>query len=486
MFVLDQRLRRALRPVRLACLASVLSIHASAQTSAAQTLPAQTPPVQNPPAETPAAQTPAGDDEPLRSSRRPFRGLFHVGGQAPGREQSLILTASTYGGYDDNVINDQPGGSATPGAQVGGGILGTEADLLYTKNNGRMAFTSSLDGAIRYVPNRSSLTAASYGAGAGLSYQLARRTHVQVGQNVGVQPYYQFGPFAGFPDESLGSVVPSNLDFTVLKRSSVLIGTEASLDQQLSRRSTMTLGYEFYDQRFDRNTSQGSVPDLRSQSGSIRFNRSLSRYMGIHVGYEYRHITDPSGGALNLDGHNIDAGIDYTRTLAFTRRTAFSFSTGSTIFKVARQTFYGATAHANLSHRFDRRGTWEGRLAYNRDVTFVASFRAPFFGDAITAELQGIVGRRLQISMTGGYLKGQLGLVTQSADLHTGTAGISTTYALNDFLGVTLDYTYYTYDFSSVSVPELPTGFRPRLSRNSVRAGLTLRLPLLLSEGARQ
>jgi hypothetical protein len=460
MLVLDHRFRRVLRAVWLMGLASMLPIHVSAQTV----------PVPQPP------------DERIVSSRRPFRGLFHVGARPPGREQSLILTASAYGGYDDNVIFDQPGGSIEPGRQIGGGIVGTEGGLRYTKNDGRLFFNANLDGGVRYVPNRSSLTAASYGAGAGLSYQLTRRTTFHVAQNVEFEPFYQFAPFAAFPDESLGTEMPSNLDFTVLKRSSVLLGTEADLEQQLSRRSTVTLSYDFFDQRFAHGATPGEVTDVRSQGGSIRFHRSLSRYLGFHLGYEYRHFRYPFAAgqtAQNFDGHNIDAGVDYTRTLAFSRQTAFSFSTGSTIFKISGQTFYEATGRADLAHRFDRRGNWQGRVAYNRDVTFIPGFRTPFFADAVTAELQAILGRRLQISATGGYLKGQLGLVTYSPDVTTGTAGITTTYALTDYLGVIADYNYYNYNFASAAL--LPAGFRPYLNRNSARVGLNLRLPLLQS-----
>jgi hypothetical protein len=416
---------------------------------------------------------------------RPFRSLFNARPQQPGREQSLVLTVSGYGGYDDNVIGGQAGAGTDPRAQVGGGVVGTDAGLAYTKMAERTQFIANVGGGARYFPNSSTLSAASYSAGAGLSYQLAHRTRIQVGQNVGFQPYYQLGLFAGFPDQSLGAVQPSNLDYTVLKRSSILLGTRASLDQQLSRRSTLTLDYDFFDQSFESGNDQTSTgeltspsnnaADLQSHGAGIHFRRQVSRYMSVRLGYQYRHAIYSFPERRTVDGHNIDAGVDYSRSLPLSRHTTLSFSTGSTMVSFDGRRYYNVTGNANLSHQFTP--NWQGRVAYNRDLSFVASLLQPMFADSVTTQLQGILARRVMVTLTGGYLSGQLGLAQETTHVHTATGAFSLVYAFTDFLGATADYSYYSYNFSNNT--ELPTGLRPRLDRNSVRGGLTVWLPLI-------
>ncbi len=407
---------------------------------------------------------------------RPFRSLFNARPQQPGREQSLLFTASAYGGYDDNVIGGQAGIGSNPANQVGGSVLGGDATLTYSKNvEQRTSFMANLSAAERYYPHNSDLSAASFSVGAGVSHQLAHRTRVHASENVGFQPTYQLGLFPNFPDESLGAVLPSNLDYAVLKSTSVLSNTNVSLEQQLSRRSSLTLDYEFFDQTFRADSAETGAADLQSQGAGIHFRRQLNRYMGLRLGYEYRHAVYNYPARNVVDGHNIDAGVDYARSIGLSRHTTFSFSTGSTIVSFNGERFVNVTGNANLSHLFSR--NWQGRVVYNRDLSFVASLSQPVFADSATAQLQGILAQRVSMTVSGGWLSGTLGLATQTSRVNTGTGAVSLVWALTDYLGATADYSYYSYDFSNATA--LPIGLKPRFDRNSVRGGLTLWLPLL-------
>jgi hypothetical protein len=407
---------------------------------------------------------------------RPFRSLFNARPQEPGHEQSLLFTLSAYGGYDDNVVGGQAGGAGVdPRAQVGGGVIGTDANLAYTKNVEHTQFVANLGGSYRRYPSESSLSAASYTAGAGVSHQLAHRTRVQASGNVGFQPTYQLGLFPTLPDQSLGAVLPSNLDYAVLRSSSVIVNTTESLDQQLSRRSSITFSYDFTQQTFGNSTPATGATDLQAQGCAIRFRRQVSRYMSLRLGYGYRHAVYNYPAHSVVDGHNIDVGVDYARSLAFSRHTTFSFSTGSTIVDFQGNRFANVTGNATLSHLFTR--NWNGSVAYNRDLSFVASISQPMFADSATARLQGIIAQRVMVTFSGGYLSGSLGLSQETTSVHTGTGAVSLVYALTDYLGLTADYSYYTYDFSNAVA--LPVGLKPNFDRNSVRGGLTLWLPLI-------
>jgi hypothetical protein len=422
-----------------------------------------------------AAQTttPTDPQEPYGSPRRPFRGLFTVR-QQPGHEQQLTMTASVYGGYDDNVVADQPGaaGAIDPRNKAGGGLAGGDISLAYGKAGHRMAFNSNVDSSIRYVPSQSSLGGASLGGGAGLSYQLARRTQYQ--------PFYQLGLFPGLGETLVGDTLPSNLDFAVFKRASVLGSASVGIDQQLSRRATLTLQYNYFGQTFTENpedtgTVGREIGNVQMQTGLIRFRRQLSRYLTLRLGYQFEHATYATPINMVVDSHNIDAGVDYSRSLNFSRHTTLAFSTGSSIVTYNGNRYYDAIGSARLSHLFTK--YWRGSLAYNRNVNFVASFLAPFFTDGATAELQGQMGNRAVLTVDGGYVTGKVGLTQDAQRVHTGTASASFLYTFTTMIGAQASYTYYNYDFSTQA--GLPLGLSSRFDRNSVRAGLTVSLPLI-------
>src|SRR5262249_51899533 len=152
---------------------------------------------------------------------------------------------------------------------------------------------------------------------------------------------------------------------------------------------------------------------------------------------------------------NIDAGLDYARSLSFSRRTQFSFSTGSSIVQTSQlgRTFR-VTGNAYLSHEFTR--DWQGQFAYLRDVGFFGNFGTPIFSDSASFCLRGVVGDRMQLTLTTGYLSGQLGLMDGASTFHTFTGTASLLYALTQLLGVDVSYSYFDYNFAQNAA--LPPG----------------------------
>lgn len=429
-----------------------------------------------------AAQAPAGPPQPPGRTR-PFRGLFGGAPQDPSRAQTLTVALNGYGGYDDNVIADQSGVGNDPRNQVGSGLVGGGGTITYTKAARRVSFATHAMFDTRYYPKHDALSASAYGAGAGLTYQLSRRTRVSLNQNVAYQPSYQFGnlfpSLAGEP--VLGEGVPSNLDLTVSRRASWITNSAASLERELGRMTSVTLTYGYSQQRFTENPldAEGNpltAGDLTSQQAGFRFRRRLTRYMSLRLGYEYIHGVYPFPVDTTVENHNIDVGVDYARTLSFSRRTQFSFSSGSSIVQTSQlgRTFR-VTGNAYLSHEFTR--NWQGQLAYLRDVGFFGNFGTPIFSDSASFRLRGVVGDRMQVTLTTGYLSGQLGLMDGASTFHTFTGTASMIYALTQLLGFDVSYSYFDYNFAENAA--LPPGVRPRFDRNSVRAGFTLWLPLI-------
>lgn len=431
------------------------------------------------------AQAPAGPSGPPQppARQRPFRGLFG-GPQDPTRPQSLEVTLNAYGGYDDNVIAGQGGVGADPRAQVGSGLVGGGASVAYSKASRRSNFSATFGSDTRYYPERATLSASSYNGGAGLSYELSRRSRITLAQSIAYMPFYQLGVFPGVGDPVLGGGVPSNLDLAVTRQPSWLSNSSVDYEQQLGRRSSLTLMYAYTRQDFaevaqptDPDVAPLGSGDLSYQMAGFRFRRSLSRYLALRLGYQYRKGTFGFPADTQIEGHNIDVGVDYARTLSFSRRTSLTFSTGSAIVQTTDQDrTYRVTGNATLSHEFTR--TWQGQLTYLRDVGFFGNFNQPIFSDSFNSRLRGSLGDRIQLTLNAGYLTGQLGLVdNESSNFKTFTGSASMMYALTELLGIDVSYSYFDYSFSQAA--SAPPGLRPRFDRNSVRAGLTLWLPLI-------
>jgi hypothetical protein len=340
---------------------------------------------------------------------------------------------------------------------------------------------------------------------------LAHRTRLRLDEGFAYQPYYQLGLFPGLGEPGeLGAAIPSNLDFVVLRRQSVLSSSSVSLEQQLTRRSTLTFDGQYFQQTLDQpsvpttpttptstgtsettptngttgttgttnNTTTLSNEDVKGFTAGVHYKWQASRYVSFRLGDEYRRFTYPTATARVLEGNNIDAGIDYSRSLPFSRHTSLSFRTGTAIVSIDGRRYGNVTGSASLTHLFNR--NWQGSLAYNRDMSFVQTLSQPLFGDSASAGLQGIIGRKTFVSVTGGFMSGRLGYSKSEADsskLNTGTGAVEMAYALTNSLRATFNYSYFTYHFSETAL--LPQGLQPSFDRHSVRGGLQLVLPLI-------
>lgn len=443
----------------------------------------------------------------------PFRDLF-VGGRKRTSGQSMSFTLAGYGGYDSNVVGDQGVASAgiDPRAQGGGSsMLGGDAGFQYSTTKRRASFSVNAAGSYRYFPDKSSLSTTGVNGGIGAQFVLGRRTQLRLDQGFAYQPYYQLGLFPGLgePGADLGAAVPSNLDFVVLRRQSIVSTSSASIEQSLTRRSTLTFNGQYFRQTLDNptvpttptspttttgtdvtgiitpangtnttNTSTFSNEDVQGYTAGVHYRWQATRYVSVRLGDEYRRFTYPNATQRVLQGNNIDAGVDYSRSLPFSRHTTLSFRTGTAIVDIDGRRYGNVTGSASLTHMFNR--NWQSALAYNRDMSFVQTLAAPLFGDSASASLQGIIGRRTFVGLTGGFMSGRLGYSKSEADsskLNTGTGAFQLAYAFTNNLRATFDYSYFTYHFSETAL--LPQGLQPSFDRHSVRGGLQLVLPLI-------
>ena len=174
-------------------------------------------------------------------------------------------------------------------------------------------------------------------------------------------------------------------------------------------------------------------------------------------------------------------GIDYNRTLAFSRRTTLSFSTGTSAFVRERRTVYRLVGWAGLNHELGR--TWTAAVAYNRNValidTYVDDIDEPYAYDALSTGLEGLITRRLQFTAVAQASQGRQGF-SSDRDYDTYSATVGLNCAVSRYVAVGATYFYYKYDFGD---NPLPPGLLSRAERQGVRVQLTLWAPLFYRAG---
>jgi hypothetical protein len=120
----------------------------------------------------------------------------------------------------------------------------------------------------------------------------------------------------------------------------------------------------------------GRTPALR---GSATSGPDAVRDVESRVRHARPRPRDRSGRPRVL--HNVQAGINYGRPLSISRRTSFSFSTGSAIAvrddlsnpDAAPATTARLTGNASLTHELGR--TWTARATYRRGLTLPRRLR---------------------------------------------------------------------------------------------------------------
>ncbi|MBA3884164.1 MAG: hypothetical protein H0X67_00345 [Acidobacteria bacterium] len=432
-----------------------------------------------------------GQDPAPPDVRRPYRGIFNVPPDS-NKSHSLVFSGSLFAAYDDNIFEGLTDGRARDWRyQRSGRYAGASAGLNYafSRSGERVSFGAQTGGQVNYYDRGDdSHTSAYYNGAVSMDARLTRSTTLSASQTAGFSPGYSFTfPALGGVDEALVDVdLPMDPDLELFRLEAVHLNSRVALTQRLSRGTSLTGGWNYRHVNFRGEELTGSrFRDYGSHSGFARlsYQRGLTQYSSLNLGYGIRvsDRNDRSGRPRVL--HDIQAGIRYGRPLSISRRTSFSFSTGSAIAvredlsnpDAGTTTTARLTGNASLVHELGR--TWTARATYRRGLTFREGFDNEFFfTDSLGVDVGGLVTRRLSASAAGAWSFARLdrpGRNRQTA--FSGTA--QATYALARYLGLFARYVYYDYEFGE-DVPLDPR--LPRaLERHAVRVGLTTSIPLI-------
>ena len=411
-------------------------------------------------------------------ARRPFRGLF--GGPSNSRNgRSLVLSGSIFGAYDDNVLAGQGQHTTVTSDQLRGFYSGAQGDLAYSQESTNRSF--AIDGGFggRYYPEFNRFSPI-YHEGARFGSTLGRRTSLSVSQQFLYTPNYRFSLFPGTagadnPDEG----IDTSTQFDLFQRTAYRHSGSLSLSRDLSQVSSISADGSVRYVNF----TDSSFRDFASYSAGAAYDRRLTEHATLVLGYHYRRADYSLVGTHSPAVHNIDVGVDYSRNLSLTRRTTFSFSTGSSIvnsrsfvdgeLQPQNRLRFRVSGSASLEREIGR--TWSANLQYQRGLRFREGFDEPFYSDVVSAGIGGLMSRRVEASAGTAYAHSTL-VSGGNRGYGAFTASSRLQYAMTRSLAVYASYYYYQYRFRGDIVLD------PRLAsaahRNGVQVGLSAMVPL--------
>jgi hypothetical protein len=406
---------------------------------------------------------------------RPYRGLF--AGGVSETEQSLTVRGAFGGGYDDNILADGSGiggggGGFDPRIQRRGNLLMANGAVDYSLSRDTFGMFVSGATSSRYYPKTENPLASAHTGAAGMNWRMGRRTSLFAQGFAIYQPFTLSGVFPTALGADFGSFEPiggPNLDLTATTDRYLLNSGAVNLRQTLTRRTSLFLSYsKAYS---DSSAYQFSYSN-DSAAGGYLFQ--VNNNLGLRFGYGYMEGRFQDG-SNRYTNQNFDVGVNYTKALSVSRRTTFSFGTGSTAISDGETTRFQAIGSARLNHEIGR--TWHASVAYDRNVGFIESLRQPVFTDAVTSQLDGLISRRLEFTANAQASFGQLGMSSSAGSGFTtyyGATGLQ--YALTRNISLSANYFYYRYDFDSRLL--LPQGVTQHVNRQSVRGSVNLWAPL--------
>lgn len=389
--------------------------------------------------------------------------------------QSLIIDGAASSGFDTLVASDATNASLFT-RDTRASALSTS--LVYTLGAGWVSSRVNVASAGRYFDGSGAgWSFVNYGgADLGVAIPISQRTRLATRASASYQPVSATTLFPDLFRTEGPPPLPTEFDLSTPLDAYVESRVGVDLFRALSRASSVTVGYG----RLYRGPLSGNAAQ-NSDSAYGRFGRTLTRWMGLRLGYEYA-ARRRAGGALP-DGtsatlseeRRIDFGVDIRKSLRFSRRTTLSISSGTAALSDGRDTRFGLVGSVDLSHEFKR--TWRSGLTYHRRAEFMQVFAQPTFADSITGSIEGQPFSRVAVTGGTGASWGRLGLSSTANSYRAAQAAVGASINLTRLFSIRADYAYYRFRFATSEL--LPLGIGSRVHRHHFQIGTGLNLPLL-------
>lgn len=424
--------------------------------------------------------------------RRPFRGLFGAP-DSPDTPHSLSLTGSLFAAYTDNTLDGSaPPLTNTPWLQRSGAYQGGSVGLNYSfsKTLARIGFQGHLGAGLHYYHHRDGSrwrVIPSNQADVSFTTRITRTLTFSARQSASYSSHYNNSLMPRLGEDvghDIGIADDEALDLFELR--ALRLTSSVALAQAFGQYTSLSGAYHYRSLYIleDNEAQNSRFHDYGSHAASVMFrhSRPISSHASLNLGYNLRASDQRSGNGEPRLMHNVDVGVNYSRALSFSRRTFFSFATGSAIAVNERIDIPGSdprtrvrlTGNASLVHEIGR--TWTARVTYSRGFRTRDGFDGLYFTDAVNAGIGGLVSRRLSLQAVASWADSSID--NGFGGGHRGLAAHTTAnYALTTWAALYARYVYYRYRYTDDV--QLDPRLARRLERQVVRVGVTASVPLI-------
>jgi len=427
----------------------------------------------------------------LERPRRQFLGLF-AGGPPPDptrTRQELTLTVNLLGGYDDNLsITDVESGRPPDPNQDKAGYLGI-GDVFVRYWRGTTLKSFEVEGR-GYVTTYSNTDAGPLQGGSfrvGGTTPWGRRSTVRFDERASFDPLYSLrGGFAPLRDAvgSAGLPGASNTTFGMFVRDSWGSDSTISADRTFGRRNVLTGDYSFNTRNYNDDLGGSSKAHRAGASYTYNFDRSAALRMGYTFGHtEIEEVLSGTVFTRPIDEHTIDAGPSYTKRISPTRQLLVSATAGAThVDTLSSQTSQPISYWAPYGSgqaRLDLGRSWALWGDYARGMTVLDGLTTEtYMTDTARVNVGGLVTRIFELVVAGGFANGQAPNGSNSnSHFNTYLVGLQGQVAISRNLAAVVNYSHFDYGFKETT--DLPSGLPSTFSRNSIRVGLRVWVPLV-------
>ncbi len=319
-----------------------------------------------------AAQQPGAVGTGSGDTSQPGRALDLNIWLGSGHLQQIV-----HGGQDVSVTNP------SVGADNSHGQFGLSAT--FSRRRQRLAISAEGESAVRSESAAQRPWALDHRGTVRVAFSVTDRTLLEATQ---AAKYTAVNPLVGTPvtpvtTANSESVTPLGFGHGFPIAQALTSSTSTVVTHALSRRSALvfTQGFVYSD------GDEGGA--LSAHSGGARFERTLSRYQTLRLGYRLTGaIYDPRNRRYLLS-HDIDGGVEYKRGLPFLPRTTLSAGTGTSMVTDRARRTLRVLADASMEHTLSR--MWLLRFDFSRPVQVVEGLTAPVVSSSVTLKVAGTV-----------------------------------------------------------------------------------------------
>jgi hypothetical protein len=416
---------------------------------------------------TPPPQDSSDQQPPLRSRGN---GALFGGADSASRNASraFALSLSLSRAYDDDLSEGQ--GTSPLQPLVGGEFSDVSATLAFARNAPRARVGGRASSSLRHYPSLDRFVGSSYSAGTDLSLNVDRRTRLQASVDGTYVSEFAFDTISRQSGLGNAALVSTGLDVTALDGARLSYGAAAGLTRRLGLHSALSLN-------LGARTSERRMIDEFAAEKTIGgyFARSVGRDTTIGFAYGLRGRSQRLGrrDARPVWGNDLQAGIDHSWRHAADRRTVVSLSVGPSLLQLppanqaSSSTRIGVVGSAALSHDMSR--SWNLGTSYRRGAGSIDGLQF----DAVAADLHGLLSRRVDLTISAGYSRTDLGLDTGQSRYTTVFGSSRLQVGLTRRLALYGQYVLYDYDIGSA----MPLADAAPSRRRGIRTGLTLWTP---------